>query len=187
MLHPPTKPPDRNPGVLLLCSSSSVARDPRARPVAETARPKHSRAGKGTATIMRFSVIPKIGSCTRFAKIFGRSDVQASTAPASLGTRIPASPTPFEPLLRGLTTPTQPQSGAGRSYRASPMCSPHRRAARSTKAADCARTNHRRDVEPARRAAWPKNSLLRSRRTSRRVNAVLLTATSVAVIYTSLD
>lgn len=38
MLHPPTKPSDSHPGVLLLCSSSSVARDPRARPVAETAR-----------------------------------------------------------------------------------------------------------------------------------------------------
>jgi hypothetical protein len=38
MLHPPTKPSDTQPGALHLSSSSSVARDPRARPVAEIAR-----------------------------------------------------------------------------------------------------------------------------------------------------
>ena len=38
--------------------------------------------------------------------------MQASTPPASVGTRIPASRTPFEPLLGGLTTPTQPVRSA---------------------------------------------------------------------------
>ena len=55
-LHRETKPSDSNPGVLLLCSSRSVARDSRARPVAATEHEDHSRAGKHGATIMRIMV-----------------------------------------------------------------------------------------------------------------------------------
>ncbi|SRR5258708_3646911 len=36
------------------------------------------------------------------------AEIDAATAPVAVWTRIPASPTPFEPLLGGLTTPTRP-------------------------------------------------------------------------------